>query len=71
MKTTRAKQILAAAGKLPPAKGRALISAMVAKAGQAKSREDFLTEAASAMEAGMAGAMATALEEWAAKQPIP
>lgn len=68
MKKDQLKQIAAAAGKLPPAKGRALLGALAAKAGKAKSREQFLAEAASAMEAGMAGAMATALEAWAEQQ---
>ncbi|MDP3851967.1 MAG: hypothetical protein Q8Q59_15805 [Luteolibacter sp.] len=61
MKTTRVKQILEAAAKLPPAKGRALVAAISAK--EEPVREDPLSDAARMMEAAMIEAAFKALEE--------
>ena len=63
MKGERLKQILAAAGKLPPAKARALISAVAAKADPEPSAEDSLSEAALLMEAAMIDAALKTLEQ--------
>lgn len=63
MKSNRTKQILEAAAKLPPAKGRALVAAILAKEEPVKSAEDFLAEAADTMAAAMEMAALMRLEE--------
>lgn len=68
MKTARLKQIIEAAAKLPPAKGRALLGAVAAKAAPERGSEDYLAQAADAMAAAMEEAMAAELEAWAERQ---
>lgn len=62
MKITRAKQILEAAAKLPPAKARALISAVRAKS-KPTAAEDFITAAMAEFEKVMLPAMLDALTQ--------
>jgi hypothetical protein len=65
MKRDRLKQILDAAGKLPPAKARALVSAIGAKADPDPSVEDRLSDAALLMQASMMEAALKTLEQTA------
>jgi hypothetical protein len=68
MKKTRVKQVLDAAAKLPPAKARALVKAVMGKAGAVKAKdsdgdlEAYLADASAQMEAAMANAALAALE---------
>lgn len=66
MKRDRTKQILAAAAELPPAKARALVSAIAGKMPETrdqKPEEDLLSDAALLMQAAMVEAALNALEK--------